>query len=492
MEAIIMMGKQKQTEPKLFYHGVSLNRRIPDGHPLRKIDSLVDFNFIRSKVADLYGKCGNPSVDPAVILKLMFLAFYENVKSERALMSQLPLRLDWLWFCGYDIDALTPDHSVISKARRRWGSEVFTEFFGNILDQCIEAGLVDGEIIHVDSSMIDGNASKDSLKPQLRQVSNNLYEGLESNSEPVLPKLEKRVSTTDPDAKLATKYGKTTLGFKDHRGVDDKHGIVTATITTSANVNDEKVLTEVIEKHQTNTSTDIKIIAADKAYGTGDNYKYLHEQSITPCISHKRKNSNCAPAFGHDKFIYDGKRDCYICPAGSLLKKRFLKKNESRVIYKADSKACQQCQHFKKCVSSKSSGRQIQRNLNQEYIDWADNCLSVSERKRLMSRRKHKAEGSFADAANNHGFKRMRFRGIEKATIQNLMIAAIQNLRKLMRHAGNKPAAHACNQALLSMFDVNLSSISRFLGIGQILSQIERILIFQRAIDNNLPTQHII
>ena len=91
-----MMGKQKQREPKLFYHGVSLDRRLPPGHPLRKIDKLVDFKFIRSKVADLYGKRGNTSIDPAVILKLMFLAFYENVKSEQALMEQLPLRINWL------------------------------------------------------------------------------------------------------------------------------------------------------------------------------------------------------------------------------------------------------------------------------------------------------------------------------------------------------------------------------------------------------------
>ncbi len=76
-----MMGKQKQTEPKLFYHGVSLDRRLSQDHPLRKIDKLIDFKFIRSKVAGLYGKNGNPSVDPAVILKLMFLAFYENIKS---------------------------------------------------------------------------------------------------------------------------------------------------------------------------------------------------------------------------------------------------------------------------------------------------------------------------------------------------------------------------------------------------------------------------
>ena len=460
-----MMGKQKQTEPKLFYHGVSLNRRIPDDHPLRKIDNLVDFNFIRSKVADLYGNVGNPSVDPAVILKLMFLAYYENVNSERLLMLQLPLRLDWLWFCGYDIDDQTPNHSVISKARQRWGSDVFAEFFENILIQCIDAGLVNGEIIHVDSSMIDGNASKDSLKCQFRKVGENLYEDLESNSEPVLPELEKRVSTTDPDVKLATKYGKTTLGYKDHRSVDDKHGIVTVTVTTPANVNDEKVLTEVIEEHQANTSTKVKTIAADKAYGTGENYKYLHKNDITPCISHKRKNCNRDPLFANDKFIYDNEHDCYICPAGKQLKRRQFSTDKNCIIYNAKRETCKLCQYFKKCVTSKKSGRQIQLNLNQEYIDWADSCLIKSERKRLMSRRKHKAEGSFADAANNHGFKRMRFRGIEKAKIQNLMIAAIQNLRKLMRHAGNKPAAQACNQALSSIFDVNLSSISRFLGV---------------------------
>jgi transposase len=360
-----MMGKPNQLEPKLFYHGVSLGRRIPQDHPLRKIGKLVDFNFISSKVADLYGTRGNKSVDPAVILKLMFLAFYENVKSERVLMSQLPLRLDWLWFCGYDIDDSTPDHSVISKARRRWGMDVFAEFFENILDQCINTGLVDGETIHVDSSMIDADASRGTLKCQFRKISNNLYEELEGTIEPILPKLEKRVSTTDPDARLGRKYGKITLGYKDHRAVDDKHGIVTATVTTPANINDEKVLTEVIDEHKANTGIKVKAVAADKAYGIGENYKHLYEQGITPCISHKRNNSNCDPAFNNDKFLYDNERDCYICPEGRLLKRKQFSANKNSVVYNANRKTCHQCQHFKKCVTSKKSGRQIQRNLNQ-------------------------------------------------------------------------------------------------------------------------------
>jgi IS5 family transposase len=464
MEAFIMMGKPNQLEPKLFYHGVSLDRRMPQDHPLRKIEQLVDFNFIRSQVADLYGTRGNESVDPAVILKLMFLLFYENIKSERALMSQLPLRMDWLWFCGYDLDEKTPDHSVISKARRRWGLEVFTEFFENILSQCVDAGLVDGEIIHVDSSMIDANASKKTLKCQFRVVGHNLYEELEDNAEPIPQKLEKRVSTTDPDARLGKKYGKTTLGYKDHRAVDDKHGIVTATVTTPANVNDEKVLSDVIDEHQTNTGTKVKTAVADKAYGIGENYKHLYEQGITPCISHKCANSNCDPAFNHNKFIYDKVHDCYICPAGKNLKRRGFEKRKNSVVYRADRKTCEQCQYLKKCVSGRVKGRHIQRSIYKEYVEWADNCLPTYERKRLMARRKHKAEGSFADAANNHGFKRSRFRGIEKVQIQNLMIAATQNLRKLMRYIHHKPGEESFNLVIHLRLLVDFCSYRPFLA----------------------------
>ena len=473
-----MLGKSNQLESKLFYHGLSLERRMPQEHPLRKIKQLVDFKFIRSKVADLYGKNGNESADPTVILKLMFLLFYENIKSERALMAQLPLRMDWLWFCDYDIDEKTPDHSVISKARRRWGKKIFSEFFENILTQCVDAGLVDGQTIYIDSSTIDANASKDTLKCQFRAVSQNLYQQLENNFQPS-QKLDKLVSTTDPDARLFTKRGKTTLGYKDHRAVDDKHGIVTSTVTTSANVTDEKVLANVIEEHQSNTGKKVKTAVADKAYGTGENYKSLHQQGIMPCIGHRSKNSNCDPAFNHDKFIYDKEHDCYICPTGNKLKQVQFKRDKNSVIYKADRQICQQCPHFEKCVAGKTYGRQIQRNINQEYIEWADHCMPVYERKRLMARRKYKAEGSFADAANNHGFKRSRFRGLAKMEIQNLLIAAIQNLRKLMTAIGRKPSQIAFGVEFGGELLVNLLFRSRLLTTRKFLSQtFERILNF--------------
>ena len=116
-----MMGPKKRREPKMLDVGVNLDERVPGDHPLRRIAEAIDFTWVRPAVRGRYGRRGNPSVDPVVLLKLMVLLFYEKVPSERALMTQLPLRLDWLWFCGYDLDEKVPDHSVISKARRASG-----------------------------------------------------------------------------------------------------------------------------------------------------------------------------------------------------------------------------------------------------------------------------------------------------------------------------------------------------------------------------------
>ena len=475
-----MLGKPKQTEPKLFYHGVSLERRMPVEHPLRRIKQLVDFDFIRSQVADLYGANGNQSVDPAVILKLMFLLFYENIKSERALLRQLPLRMDWLWFCDYDLDEATPDHSVLSKARNRWGSEIFEGFFINILEQCINAGLVDGETIHIDSSTIDGNTDIDKVRPQLRKISEEVAGKLDA-IEPAQPetsgdddqqdKIEKRVNPSDPDARIGRKYGKSTLGYKDHRVVDDKFGIITTTITTPANVRDDKVLQEAIISHQFKTKTKAKTAVADKIYGTGANYKYLHDTGVNCSIPHPCPGTRYPDKFPRRMFGYDKKQDCYICPAGQKL--QFHSNCPTGKRYRCQRQICEKCEYFTECVSSKQLGRQIGRDLNVEYVEWADSCLSKHERKRLLNRRKYKAEGSFADGANNYGFKRARWRGIEKMKIQNLMIAAIQNLGKLLRYGRNngglidplaaiKAAFSRVGRLLLERLPANMPYVSEY------------------------------
>src|ERR1039458_3953274 len=58
-------------------------------------------------------------------------------------------------------------------------------------------------------------------------------------------------------------------------------------------------------------------------------------------------------------------------------------------------------------------------------------------------RRQHVMEGSFADAVNHHGAKQARWRGVWRQKIQSWLIAAVQNLRILLRHQVTGPVRPA-------------------------------------------------
>jgi hypothetical protein len=56
------------------------------------------------------------------------------------------------WYIGYDLDEPVPDHSSSSKIRDRYSLGVFQQFFEQIVEECIDAGLVWGEELYFDSA----------------------------------------------------------------------------------------------------------------------------------------------------------------------------------------------------------------------------------------------------------------------------------------------------------------------------------------------------
>jgi transposase len=98
-----MMGQQK-SERELFNYTVNLEKRVRSDHPLRRVAAAIDFGFVREAVANCYGANGNVSVDPEVIMKMMFLLFFDDVASERELMKIIAERLDYLWFLARGAD----------------------------------------------------------------------------------------------------------------------------------------------------------------------------------------------------------------------------------------------------------------------------------------------------------------------------------------------------------------------------------------------------
>jgi transposase len=221
-----MMGYEpKENQGKLFYYGINLEERIRPDHPLRKMAGLIDFDFIYDEVKESYGIKGNVSVPPPVILKLMLLLVLYNVRSERELMATIAERLDWLWFLGYDLDDEIPNHSVLSKARARGGVEAFQRFFERIVGQCVEAGLVDGSKLFVDASLVDADASNNSVvdterfKKELGKSYQRLEERLEDFADrKITPANSRYLSATDPDASVTRhSVGESKLRYKTHR-----------------------------------------------------------------------------------------------------------------------------------------------------------------------------------------------------------------------------------------------------------------------------------
>jgi transposase len=437
-----MMGRQaKGRQLKMFYQGFSLEQRVRPDHPLRQVKKLVDFDFIYQEVAPFYGVNGNVSVPPPVILKLMLLLIFYNVRSERELMATLPERLDWLWFTGFDLDDDIPDHSVLSKARSRWSPAAFKHFFERIVCQCVAAGLVDGSKIFMDSSLIQADAANNSiidlnsLKSQLHRH----YQELEARLEE-LPadskgngKLNKtHLSTTDPDASLVSQ-GKvrSQLSFKVHRAVDEKAEVITATAVTSGTVNEGHLLPDLIDQHTENTASQVEVVVADSQYGTANNYLECHDRGLKAHIPlfHEVRGRN--GRFADEAFTYDPQDDVYLCPAGQRLKRTRYDRNRETFQYQGKAKICQACALKDKCTGAKT-GRTINRHLRHEEVQLMRDRAQSSGSKKDIKTRQHLMERSFARAVR-YGFKRARWRGLWRVQIQEYLTAAIQNIMILVK-----------------------------------------------------------
>jgi transposase len=442
-----MMGYQGGFQPKIFYHQISLEQRVPKDHLLRKIQGKIDFDFIYAEVKGTYGGNGNVSIPPPVILKMMLLLILYNVRSERELMETIPLRLDWLWFLGYDLDSEVADHSVLSKARARWGVEAFRNFFERIVWQCVEAGLVDGSKIFMDSSLVDADASNNSVidTQSLKIHLHENYKKLEARLEEVnessdssrryVKQNSRYMSTTDPDAAIVNR-GKPKLSYQVHRAVDGRSEVITATETTAGDVNEAHVMVPLLESHHANTGRGAETVVADSKYGTIDNFLACHDLGVEAHIpdlgEFSVKRAEKRKIFTEDRFEYDPPSDTYRCPAGQLLKPRSLHTNRQSRDYAASRKVCATCHLREQCTKNKS-GRTIKRHLRQEHLDKMREASRLAKAKRDIKTRQHLMERSFA-RGTRYGYDQARWRGLWRVQIQGYLIAVIQNIEVLIRY----------------------------------------------------------
>lgn len=457
----------KHFEPRLFYQ-VSLNQLVPSEHPVRGLAAVLDFSWVRSATARDYSNTGKPSIDPVVIAKLLLLGYLYDMQSERQLMREVQVNLAYRWYLGYDLDESIPDHSILSKARRRLGLNFFEQLFEHILQCCQQAGLVKGENVLLDSTVVEANASLDSIttlryKPveYWEQLENTAepedaaYQCLEEPPEPSMghkrprPRrtCDQKYSRTDPEASLHRRPGKEPkLAYKTHFLADEQEGVVTAVASSAASVDDTAMVPELVEQHERRCGRARRAVG-DHLYGSQDCLGYLQDRQMETVIR-QRKGGNKHGGLDKSEFRYDAQEDVYHCPAGQTLRRRRTQKKDRKAFYSCEPQLCQACPLRAACVSSDSpqAVRQVTR-FDTPYAERAQTACRSGVGKRLLKKRQTCMEGLFGQAKTWHGLKRARWRGLWKMQIQSLLTAMVLNVKKLLR-AVTPRKAKACLLAI--------------------------------------------
>ena len=463
---------------------LSLEELVPKDNFYRRLDAMLDLSFVRELVRECYACSGRPSVDPVVFFRLQLVMFFENIRSERQLMEVAADRLSIRWFLGYDLDEPLPDHSSLTRIRERYGLQIFKGFFEEIVEMCVEAGLVRGTELFFDATRVEADTSMDSLAPRFAVEAHlsGLFEGSPGpgngaaqapRTKPeALPTVDDerlaltnaakldwisrdgkqdrevrgkqyrrtadlRASTTDPDATpMRLGGGKTRLGYQTHYVVDGgKARVILAALVTPAEVMENQPMLDLLWRTLFRWQLRPHHVTGDGAYGTLENVAAVEKAGISAYMALPNSGKRTS-FFAKDDFAYDPERDVHICPSGELLRplgqgRPDRDRPRRKVTYRAKASACNACPLKPKCTTN-NHGRNLMRSPEECYLDLVRAYREIWPYQKALRKRKVWVEPLFAEAKEWHGMRRFRLRRLRKVNIEALMVAAGQNVKRLV------------------------------------------------------------
>ena len=455
-----------------------LSERVPAHNFYRRLDTLLDLDFLYEATQVLYSHTGQPSLNPVVFFKLALVSYLENITSDRRLLEHCALRLDLLYFLGYELDEALPWHSTLSRTRQLYPAALFEHLFDRVFALCVQQGLVAGDTQTVDSAPVKANASLDSLcekqpvqavRPTLTVVGSPPKTGstphpasirsapahqlryeatrqAKRQREPAslgatrpharLLSNKTHYSPTDPEARISSKPGKVrALNYLCSLAVDTAKGIISHVQADLADSRDSRHLPGLVQRLQQRLRANelqLRDLVADTGYSNGFNYAFLEHQGITPWI----------PVFGQYKpeaagFTYHAAADEYRCGAQkSLPFRKYSTKADSAWVkhYRAAYQDCQQCPCKASCVPYADYKQLVRSAFDAAYRRaWhRQRSLRGQHMRRVRQRT---IEPVFGNLLHHYGLRRINVRGQAGAHKSMLLAAIAYNLKKRLRYA---------------------------------------------------------
>jgi len=175
-------------------------------------------------------------------------------------------------------------------------------------------------------------------------------------------------------------------------------------------------------------------VTGNTKYGTVENVVSIEDQGVQAFVP--LSEAGRRPGLFRDTdFIYDPAADIYRCPGDQVLRFISLCTTTWRRVYEAPAAACATCSLRAECTTSQR-GRRVGRSLDEAYLEWVRSYHATEPFAKAMRKRKVWVEPLFAEAKDWHGLRRFRLRGLPKVNGEALLIAAGQNLKRLLSWLG--------------------------------------------------------
>jgi transposase len=447
-----MMGRQGGNQEPLFY-SFSLEDHVPADHLLRGIDHFLDLSELREHLAAHYSNTGRPSIDPALMIRMLVIGYCFGIRSERRLCEEVHLNLAYRWFCRLGLEDKIPDHSTFSKNRhgRFRESDTFRHVFETVLRRCMAEGLVGGEGFAIDASVVRADANRARGVPggeaaQWKSDENSsravreYIDALEIANPPEVP--PKSVSLTDPAARYtAAPGGPAFYAYSTNYLVDVDAGIIVDVEATPAFRTDEVNATRtMIDRVEERFEMRPTRLIGDMAYGAAEILGWMvNDKGIEPHVPVWDKTQRKDETLSSSDFQWDEQAGEYRCPQGHALRSQWRAFKNLRthltkadtIIYRSSQSDCASCPMKARCCPN-TPIRKIARSIHESAREVARTIAKTAAYSQSRKDRK-KVEVLFAHLKRIMKLDRLRLRGLNGANDEFLLAAAAQNLRRMAK-----------------------------------------------------------
>ncbi len=449
------MLSRQDTDNRNTFEIVSLEEMVPADHLLRKVDAVLDLDFVYDIVTEKYTlDNGRPSIDPVVLVKIVLIQKLFGIRSMRQTIREIETNMAYRWYLGLGFADRVPHFSTFGKnyTRRFSDNTLFEAIFARIIDLAMAHGLIDTSHLYIDSTHIKANANRNrythadhvqtarayqaDLDAEInRQRVQDGKKPMPPNDSP-LPVRRRKVSTTDPDAGYYVKGERERQFAYSWHACCDANGFIIDHHVTPGNIHDSTQLPVMVDRLEARGILPLTL-AVDAGYKTPHNAHFLLSKTIVPCMPYTRPHG-VQGMFTTRDFLYDAHYDQYICPNDAVLTYRRTDR-EGKKLYMSDPAQCRDCPLLAQCTTSRTHVRQIQRHVWQDDLDIVEDLRHVDTIKQQYRMRSQTIERRFGDAKEQHGMRWTKYRGIGKVTMDAMLVGVALNLKKLATWVGSAP-----------------------------------------------------